>query len=351
MGKVSRLMKNHVGITCVILSICLILSIVLCVGIGPVSIPFSTVWKIIFNKITGWGNIASIENKTINIVWFLRVPRVLLSTLVGVCLSISGVSMQAFTRNPLASPYVLGTSSGASFGAALAIATGALSFLGISATSIGAFTGALLSIVIVYGLAKSGEEVAPIRLVLVGSAVSAMFTAFSNFIVYKAPDDSKVKAVTFWMLGSVATAEWSDILPIFIVMVPGVVIMFALSSSLNAMLIGESSAVTLGVNVNRVRKVTIFISALMTGVTVAVSGCIGFVGLVVPHIVRSLVGADHRKVIPISVLAGAIFMIWVDVGARMIDAPGEIPIGIITSMIGAPLFLWMLKSRKYTFGN
>ena len=351
MNQVCRFMKNHVGLTCVILTILLGISIILCVGIGPVSIPFDTVWQVIFHKLFGLGDISDIENKTVNIVWFLRSPRIILGALVGCCLSLSGVSMQAFTKNPLASPYVLGTSSGASFGAALAIATGSLAFLGDSATSIGAFAGSLLAILIVYSLAKSGSEVAPIRLVLVGTAVSAMFTAFSNFIIYKAPDESKIGAVTFWMLGSVATAEWSDLLPVFIVLVPGMICLYALSSSLNAMLMGESSAVTLGVNVNRIRKITIFISALMTGTAVAVAGCIGFVGLVVPHIVRSMVGADHRKVIPFSALLGAIFMIWVDVGARMWDAPGEIPIGIITSMLGAPFFLWMLKTRKYSFGK
>ena len=186
---------------------------------------------------------------------------------------------------------------------------------------------------------------------LVGTAVSAMFTAFSNFIVYKAPDDAKIREVTFWTLGSVASAKWEELIPMAVVLVPGCICMYAMSTAMNALLMGESSAVTLGVNVNLVRKITVFLSAALTGIAVAVTGSIGFVGLVIPHIVRSMVGADHKKVIPISTLLGAIFLIWVDVGARMFDAPGEIPIGIITAMIGAPIFLWMIRVRKYAFGK
>lgn len=339
------------ALSCGILLVVLIASIILCVGIGPVSIPFKTVWRVMLYRMFGIGDISDVSNSTQNIVWFLRAPRVLLGVLVGICLSVSGVAMQAFTKNPLASPYVLGISSGASCGAVLAMATGVLTFLGTYATSIGAFAGAMLSILIVYSLAKTGRDVAPIKLVLVGTAVTAMFTAFTNFMVYKAPDDSKVRQVTFWMLGSVAGAEWEDLIPLAVIFIPGIVTLYAMANSMNALMMGESSAVTLGINVNLVRKLNVFVAALMTGVAVAVAGSIGFVGLVIPHIVRSVVGADHRKVIPLSVLVGGIYLIWVDVGARMFDIPSEIPIGIITSMLGAPFFLWMIKVRRYSFGS
>lgn len=344
-------MKDHVGITCVILLALLIITLILAIGIGPVSIPFATVWRIVVNYLFGAGDISDIRMSTQNIVWHLRVPRVLMGCMVGAALTLSGVSMQSFTKNPLASPYVLGISSGATFGATLAIVTGALSFLGLYSVQGGAFLGAMAAILIVYYMAKSGKEVAPIKLVLVGTAISAMFTAFSNFMIYKAPDDSKIREVTFWTLGSVANAQWEELLPLAAVLIPGIVCLYAMSNSMNALLMGESSAVTLGVNVNVVRKITVFLSAALTGVAVAVSGSIGFVGLVVPHVVRSMVGADHRKVIPISTLLGAIFLIWVDVGARMFDQPSEIPIGIITSMIGAPIFLWMIRVRRYSFGS
>ena len=351
MKSLCKKMKDHVGITCMVLCVILVLTMILATGIGPVSIPFDTVWKIVWNRITGMGDVSEIKMSTQNIVWHLRVPRVLMGAMVGASLTLSGVAMQSFTKNPLASPYVLGISSGATFGATLAIVTGVLSFLGSYAVEGGAFAGSMAAILIVYYMAKSGKEVAPIKLVLVGTAVAAMFTAFSNFIVYKAPDDCKIREVTFWTLGSVASAQWEELIPVVVTLIPGFLCMYAMSSAMNALLMGESSAVTLGVNVNLVRKITVFLSAALTGMAVAVSGSIGFVGLVIPHIVRSMIGADHKKVIPVSTLIGAIFLVWVDVGARMFDAPGEIPIGIITAMIGAPIFLWMIRVRKYAFGK
>ena len=342
MKRFCRLVKDHTLLSSLVLAAVLLASVIAGIGIGPVSIPFGDVWRVMFHRISGLltGSelpLEGVRESTQNIVWFLRAPRVLLGGLVGAALTLSGVGMQAFTKNPLASPYVLGISSGASFGAVLAITTGFLSFLGSYALELGAFIGSMASILIVYGMAKSGNDIAPIKLVLVGMAVSALFTAFSNFLVYKAPAESQVKEVTFWMLGSIASAEWSDLLPIALVLIPGTPLMYAMSHSLNALLMGDSSAVTLGVNVNLVRKITVFLSALMTGVAVSASGCIGFVGLVIPHIVRAAVGADHKKVIPIASFAGAIFLIWVDVGARMFDIPSEIPIGIIT-----------IASRYYT---
>lgn len=336
---------------CGTLALLLALSIVACVGIGPVLIPFPTVWRVIGGRLFDARLLAGIPLNTQNIIWTLRVPRVLLAALVGSCLTLSGIAMQAFTQNPLASPYVLGISSGASFGAIAAMAGGALPLLGRSSVPAGAFMGSLAAIVLVYALAKNGPEVAPIRLVLVGMAVSALFTSFGNLIVYKAPDEQKIRNVTFWLLGSLASAGWKDLAFPAAVLPCGALALAALSKSLNAMMMGESSAVTLGVNVARDRTVTIFVSALLTGTAVAAAGSIGFIGLIVPHILRCAVGADHRRLIPLSPLAGAIFLIWADVAARMIDAPSEMPIGIITSILGAPLFLWMVKARRYSFGG
>lgn len=351
MKRLCNWLRTHVFAACMGLAAILLVTVALAVSIGPVMIPFSEVWRVLFHNLFGVGDISDIPVNTQNIVWHLRVPRVLMGALVGLSLTLSGIAMQSFTKNPLASPYVLGISSGASFGAVLAITTGALAFLGAYALQVGAFAGAMASILIVYGMAKSGRAVAPIKLVLVGMAVSALFSAFSNFLVYKAPVESKVKEVTFWMLGSIASAEWKDLIPLAVLAVPGSIVLYALSNSLNALLMGESSAITLGVSVNAVRTVTVFLSAILTGAAVASSGCIGFIGLVVLHITRAVVGADHRKVIPIASFLGTIFLIWVDVGARMLDIPSEIPIGIITAMVGAPFFLWMMKARRYAFGG
>lgn len=350
-----KFVKKHTGICAVILLIFLLISVVLGVGLGPVTIPFADVWKIIFHNLlesAGAGDLISVDGireSTSNIVWFLRLPRVILGGLVGAALTMSGVGMQAFTKNPLADPYVLGISSGASLGAVLIMVEGVqLPFVG-AAIPFGAFFGALISMILVYVLASTGNTVTPVRLILVGVAVSAMFSAFTNYIVYTAPDDASVREATFWMLGGFGSAKWSDVPILAIFILPAFFILLYFSKSLNAMLMGEHSAITLGVDLNLVRRVLIVVTAILTASSVAVSGCIGFVGLVIPHLVRSVVGADHRKLLPIATLCGAVFMIWVDVGARMIHPPTEIPVGILTAFMGAPLFLWMVKVRRYEF--
>ena len=355
MKRFCNLVKRHTLASCLVLLGLLVVSVILGIGLGPVSIRFSDVYRVMFHRLSGiftgqTAPLESIRESTQNIVWFLRAPRGLLGALIGAALTLSGVGMQAFTKNPLAEPYVLGISSGASLGAVLAMLLGvSVPVLGKLSVSMGAFAGALVSILLVYLLAKSRGSVTPIRLILVGVAVSAMFQAFTNYIVYTAPDDAAVREATFWMLGGLGSAEWED-LPLLLCLVPpAFLLMLALSKSLNAMMMGDSSAVTLGVNLNVVRNLLIVITALLTASSVAVSGCIGFVGLVIPHLVRSVVGPDHRKLIPISMLTGAIFLIWVDVGARMIKPPAELPIGILTAFLGAPLFLWMIRVRRYEF--
>ena len=355
MKRFCNLVKRHTLASCLVLLRLLVVSVILGIGLGPVSIRFSDVYRVMFHRLSGiftgqTAPLESIRESTQNIVWFLRAPRVLLGALIGAALTLSGVGMQAFTKNPLAEPYVLGISSGASLGAVLAMLLGvSVPVLGKLSVSMGAFAGALVSILLVYLLAKSRGSVTPIRLILVGVAVSAMFQAFTNYIVYTAPDDAAVREATFWMLGGLGSAEWED-LPLLLCLVPpAFLLMLALSKSLNAMMMGDSSAITLGVNLNVVRNLLIVITALLTASSVAVSGCIGFVGLVIPHLVRSVVGPDHRKLIPISMLTGAIFLIWVDVGARMIKPPAELPIGILTAFLGAPLFLWMIRVRRYEF--
>ena len=347
----SNFVRKHTGLCCVILAVLLVFSVIAGISLGPVNIPFRDVWRIIFNKLFGSGNIDDIKTGTQNIVWFIRIPRVLLGLAVGGGLTLSGVGMQAFTKNPLAEPYVLGISSGASAGAVLAIIASVVLPWGKMSISFGSFVGALLSIIIVYTLSRSGGDITPIRLVLVGVAVSAIFRALTNFIVYTAPSDAQVRQATFWMLGGLGSAEWSDLIITYVVLIPSAVVMMIFARPLNAMMMGDSSAITLGVNVNAVRKLLIFLTAVLTSAAVAVSGCIGFVGLIVPHIVRSVTGADHSKVIPLSLLCGSIFMIWADVAARLVCAPAELPVGILTALFGGPLFLWMVRKRRYEFGK
>ena len=207
MKQFCRLVKTHTFLTCLVLAAVLLVSIVIGIGTGPVAIPFSEVWRVMFHRLGGLltGSelpLEGVRESTQNIVWFLRAPRVLLGALVGAALTLSGVGMQAFTKNPLAEPYVLGISSGASLGAVLAMLLGvSLPVLGRLSVSAGAFAGALVSILLVYLLARTRNAVTPIRLILVGVAVSAMFQAFTNYIVYTAPDDAAVREATFWMLG------------------------------------------------------------------------------------------------------------------------------------------------------
>ena len=355
MKRLCRAVRAHTGLAGLALLAGLMLSVVLGISLGPVTIPFPEVWRVMLHRLLtplglgDWISLEGIRDSTQNIVWHLRAPRVLLGMLVGAALTLSGVGMQAFTRNPLAEPYVLGISSGASLGAVLAMLVGVWLPMGRLSVPAGAFVGALVSILLVYGLSRSGGAVTPVRLILVGVAVSAMFQAFTNYLVYTAPDDAAVREATFWMLGGLGSAKWEDLPLLALILPPLFLVLMALARPLNAMLMGDSSAVTLGVDLDRVRGVLILSSALLTASAVAVSGCIGFVGLVIPHLVRSVVGADHRRLIPLSALCGAVFMIWMDVGARLAVRPEEIPVGIITAFIGAPLFLWMIRVRRYEF--
>ena len=213
-----------------------------------------------------------------------------------------------------------------------------LPVLGRLSVSAGAFAGALVSILLVYLLARTRNAVTPIRLILVGVAVSAMFQAFTNYIVYTAPDDAAVREATFWMLGGLGSAEWADVPLLAGLVPPALLLMLALAKPLNAMMMGDSSAVTLGVNLTVVRNVLIGVTALLTASSVAVSGCIGFVGLVIPHLVRSVVGPDHRKLVPPGRSVRGHLSHLGRRGARIIKPPAEIPVGILTAFLGAPCF-------------
>ena len=250
------------------------------VTLGAIHVSPDEILKIIVNKASGSDLFpVTWEQKTENIIWNIRFPRVIMAFIVGAGLSLCGVLMQALTKNPLADPYVLGISSGASLGAVLAMLLGvSLPVLGRLSVSAGAFAGALVSILLVYLLARTRNAVTPIRLILVGVAVSAMFQAFTNYIVYTAPDDAAVREATFWMLGGLGSAEWADVPLLAGLVPPALLLMLALAKPLNAMMMGDSSAVTLGVNLTVVRNVLIGVTALLTASSVAVSGCIGFVG-------------------------------------------------------------------------
>lgn len=336
-----------------VLAALLIVSVTIAVVLGPVQIHPATVWKIAFSHLpgfSGWVEETWSPGQG-HIVWDIRFPRVLLGVIVGAGLSVAGVTAQALMRNSLADPYILGISSGASVGATLVILFGAFHYFGHNALSFSAFLGALAAMVMVFLLARVAGRITTTRLLLSGIAISMMLSAATNFIVTMAPREEGIRTALYWMLGSLTGAKWTYLtFPALVVLVCTVLLLFQYRS-LNSLLMGDDTAVTLGVNIQRFRVGLILILALLTGTLVAISGSIGFVGLMIPHIVRLLVGSDHRRVLPVSLFLGAIFIVWADVLARVVLAPEELPIGIVTALCGGPFFIWLLRRSSYSFGG
>lgn len=286
-----------------------------------------------------------------SVVWSLRAPRGLLALIVGAGLALAGVVMQTLVRNPLADPYLLGVSSGASVGATAVITIGVFTSFGLYAISVGALFGALAATAIVYLITLAQGGLTSLRLILTGVVASSAFSALASFLVFKAQDARAAQGVMFWMLGSVVGAQWDRLLlPALVVLAAFLVLMF-MSNPLDAMAAGPDTAAALGVNVERLRQILFFIQALLVGAMVAVAGGIGFVGLVIPHLARIMVGSLHRRLLPIAMVLGAVFMVWVDVIARIAAPPQEIPLGVVTGVLGAPLFLLLMGRGRYQFGG
>ncbi len=322
----------------------LVVSITLAVTIGPVEISPLTVWQIAFHKTTGLFA-ADWSMSQEQIVWQIRFPRVLLAAVVGAGLAVVGATLQAVVRNPLADPFILGGSSGASVGAVLVLIAGLHAF-GVYSLSVAAFLGATGAFVLVFVLARgAGGTVSPVRLILSGVAVSYVLSAVTSFMIFRAEDSNQIRSVLFWMLGSLGGARWEYLTVPAVVLLTGSFYLVLRARELNALLVGEESAATLGVDTSRFRRELLVLTGLLTGTMVSVSGSIGFVGLMMPHVVRLLVGSDHRRVLPVCVLLGGIFLIWVDVLARTAVAPEELPVGVVTSLIGGPFFIWLMRRK------
>ncbi len=335
----------------VALSALLFASITLGVTLGPVEISPATVWKI---AIAQTARAVGVETPLVQpdwshsdygIVWLIRFPRVLLAGLVGAGLAVVGVTMQAMVRNPLADPYILGVSSGASVGAVLVLGWGVFAFAGIYALSLGAFLGALLSCVLVFTLAHSNGRLVAARLILSGVAVGYFFAGVTSLITLTSDQRELARSILSWMLGSLAGADWAALGLPALVLAVGTTYLILQARQLNALIVGEETAITLGVDTTRLRRVLFLVVSLLTGTVVAVSGAIGFVGLMIPHVARLVVGADHRRVLPVAMLVGAIFLIGVDAVARTAFAPVEVPVGVITALIGGPFFIWLLHRQ------
>ncbi|HEY0023123.1 MAG TPA: iron ABC transporter permease [Longimicrobium sp.] len=280
---------------------------------------------------------------TVAIVQRLRVPRSLLAALVGGALAASGAVFQALLRNPLAEPYVLGVSGGAAVGAVAAIVFGA----GASSAGVGlaAFAGAAIAIVVVLRMAASVGPTLDTRILLLSGVVAGAFFNACILLVLTFADTESFRSALFWMMGSFSGATWREIVLLAGLAGPALAVLFALARPLNLLAVGEETAQYLGVRTERVKLAAYGTASLLTASAVAVSGVIGFVGLVIPHIVRMTWGADHRFLIPASVLLGATFLVLADSLARTVAAPTELPIGVVTAFVGVPFFLWILRRR------
>ena len=275
------------------------------------------------------------------IVWDLRLPRVLTAAAVGAGLALCGAVMQSLTRNPLADPYLLGLSSGASLGAVAVLVVGVSLLLPVAA-----FAGALLALVATLALARSGSTLSPGRTVLAGLAVSQMAAAGTSFVIFWTATGDSYREILNWLLGSLAGTTWTSVAIAGIaVLVVGTVLVLS-ATRLDAFAFGDTSAAALGIDVDRTRWTLMTVVALLTGAMVAVSGSIGFVGLILPHAVSSLTGPAHRRLLPVAALSGAVFLLWADTLARPVFDPRELPVGIVTALIGVPVFAYLLRRGK-----
>lgn len=322
----------------------LVLSITFAISVGAVPISPSTVWGVILNKISPDLIEPTWSKGRAAIVWQIRFPRALLACFVGAGLSLVGAALQSVTRNQLADPHLLGISSGGAFGAILALLHTGM-FLGLLTVPLLAFLGALTAALLVLGVAQFTGAKSADRLILAGVAVSFIIMSCANILIFLG-DPRATHTVVFWMLGGLGLAQWSQLIYPLVILIGCGGYFWLKSGELNAMTIGDETAATLGISVARFRLTIFTVGALLTGVMVAFSGIIGFVGLMIPHIVRMMVGGDYARVLPVSALIGAIFVVWADIAARTIMAPEDIPIGIITGLVGGGFFLWLLGRQK-----
>lgn len=330
-----------------------ILSIlVLSASVGPIEVSFTESSKIIVGHIVPgmpWMTDGSITVAQDQAVWRFRVPRTVLAGVAGASLALAGALMQVTVRNPLAEPYILGVSAGAGVGAVTAIVIGSAALSGVP-ISLAAFAGAAAATVLVYFLAQQRGVIAPARLILAGVALGALLSAITNYLTITT-EAQNVYSVLFFLLGSVSAATYGQLVfPVACLATISVLVMLR-SRYLNAMLVGDEAASALGVPVGLLRKTLLLFAALLTGATVAVAGGIGFVGLVIPHIARLLVGADHRRMLPVTVLGGAFFLMLADLLSRTLAQPTEIPLGILTAVVGAPFFLWLMRRSNAVRGG
>lgn len=308
------------------LGLLLLVSIVCGVALGAAGVGWADVQRFLWAGFTG-GTVHTGDVAAYTIVWEIRLPRVVLGAVVGAGLAAVGVAVQAMVRNALADPFVLGISSGAAVGANAVILLGAFAGLGVWALSLSAFVSALAAMVLVYSVARSAHGLTPLRLILTGTALAYGFEAVTTVMVFGAARGEAARSAMMWLLGSLGGATWAQVPLAAVTVAAGWAWLRWRAEALNALAMGDETSAALGVQPGRLRRELFLVSAAVTGTVVAVSGAIGFVGLMVPHVVRMLVGADHRRVLAVAPLAGAVLLVWADLLSRLLLAPAELPVG------------------------
>ncbi len=334
-----RVPPLRLTVTTAVLVIALMVSVLVSIGIGPARIAPAEVAATVWAHLTGGAPPLSATQDAI--VWQLRVPRVLVAVVVGGGLALCGAVMQALTRNPLADPYLLGLSSGASTGAVIVLVLGAAIALPVAA-----FAGAMIALVLTLTISRASGSSAPTSAILAGLAVSAVLSALTSLVIFWSATNDSYREILSWLLGSLSGAEWSDVALVAVVAVLCALPLLGSARILDSLVLGDSAAIALGVPVERLRILLFGCCALLTGALVAVSGAIGFIGLILPHATRALVGVRHRTLLPTAFLGGGLFLLWADTIARTVFDPRELPVGIVTALIGGPVFVVLLTRLR-----
>jgi iron complex transport system permease protein len=322
----------------------LLLIMVVSMTLGPADISFPEALELTLGKIPFLRGLVDPDKYPAahqSIVYRVRMPRVLLASLVGGALAAVGAALQGLFKNPMADPFVIGVSSGAALGATAAIVTGFSAVLGLWALPLAAFCGALLATGVVYQVARVGNKLPVHNLLLAGIALSSFMSALMSFILLF--NNRELHQVVYWMLGSFSGKDWSHLQVAAVIILTGIAVLWVFAKDLNAMLFGEETARHLGIDTERAKKLLLVVSSFTVAAAVAVSGTIGFVGLIVPHIMRLIVGPDHRILLPAAAMAGGAFLVAADTFARIALAPAEIPVGIITAFFGGPFCIYLLR--------
>ncbi|MBM5805001.1 MAG: iron chelate uptake ABC transporter family permease subunit [Candidatus Verstraetearchaeota archaeon] len=338
-------------LTIIVLTALLIPTIILSLNIGFAQIPFPTVLRVLAKQTPLLGGLvdpSSVSGVEETIILQIRMPRVLADAMVGAALAAAGVVYQGIFKNPMADPYVLGVSAGAAVGAALAIVLGiGFTLFGLSTVPILAFAVSLIAVFVVYNISRVGSRVPVTTLLLSGLAVSIFLSAI--VAVLQVISGEKLHAVVFWLMGSFSYVEWKDVWATLPLICLGTAAIYFFARDLNALALGEETAQQLGVDTERVKKLLLIFGSLVTAAAVSISGLIAFIGLIIPHLTRILIGPDHRILLPTSIIVGATFLVICDAVARVIVSPVELPVGIITAFSGGPFFIYLLYKKKGSY--